>query len=33
MKKTHWWGLGGLAVGYLVGKAGGFMSYLRRFTG
>lgn len=30
MKKTHWWGLGGLLVGWFVGKAGGIRNTLTR---
>lgn len=30
MKKTHWWGIGGLIAGYFVGKAGGLRNVTAR---
>lgn len=30
MKKTYLWGIGGIIVGIIVGKAGGFRSALHR---
>lgn len=31
MKKTHWWALGGIVVGYLIGTMGGIRGALARF--
>lgn len=30
MKKTHWWGLGGLVAGLLIGKMGGIRNVAGR---
>ncbi len=31
MKKTHWWALGGIVAGYIIGKAGGVGNALHKF--
>lgn len=30
MKKTHWWALGGLVAGYILGKGGGVSGALHK---